>query len=128
MDGMTTTKQSPRQQAEAFTAEANRGRWTVSVRNHNQRPNGQPDPQSWVVSITRGFNPGDRDAYVQADIEAAQVMRLVPCSYPGTTWGTTSDGVGGHAGLNNGHYDLMKSGVQATFAKALAAGLGIEVK
>jgi hypothetical protein len=104
--------------------EANRGHWTVSVRNLNPDMHGKPDPQSWIVEITRSFEPGDLDAYRSADLDALGVMRLVPTSYPGSTWGTTSDGVGGHAGLTGGYYRLVKSGVSASFAKALAKGLG----
>lgn len=114
---MTThTNSSPSE----FLAAAHQGGWAVQVRNLQARPNGQPDPQSWIVEIVRTFTPGDRAAYVDADVAAYGVLCYVPRTSAGCTWGTTSDGVGGHAGMVGGYYRLAKSGVSATFAKALA--------
>ena len=72
-----------------------------------------------MVTIQRSFAPGDRDAYVAADGDAYSVMALAPVLYSGTTWGTTSDGVGGHAGMTGGYYRLNKSGVSKRFINAL---------
>lgn len=117
---MTSTHTSP---VAAFVAAAD-GAFRVQVRNLNARPNGQPDPQSWIVELTRTFEPGNSAEYVKTEGAAFALLRDVPRSYPGSTWGSTSDGVGGHAALASGNFHLCVSGVSATFAKALRKALG----
>lgn len=109
----TSTRTSP---AAAFVA-ACEGTFQVSARNLNTCPNGQPDPQSWVIEVSRTFEAGNSAEYIKTEGAAFALLRDVPRSYPGSTWGSTSDGVGGHAALTSGRFHLCVSGVSATFAK-----------
>lgn len=73
-----------------------------------------------VVTISTTFTPGDNDAYIDADGEAYPLLSDLPRTRPGSTWGTTSDGVGGAVGRDNGYYRLNVSGVDKRVLKALA--------
>lgn len=72
-----------------------------------------------VVTISLDFAPNDRSAYVAADMDAYPLLMLLPQTSPGSVWGTTSDGIGGHAGLTGGYYRLSKSGVSKRVISAL---------
>lgn len=71
-----------------------------------------------VVTISTVFTKGDREAYVTADMTAGDVLSLVPAR-GGSVWGTTSDGVGGYCGRENGYYRLNKSGCAKRFTTEL---------
>lgn len=94
-------------EAEAFLSAATADGFTVSVK-------------PGLVTIKASFTPGDRDAYVAHDGTAYGLLAGLHTVAPGSTWGTTSDGVGGHAGLTGGYYRLSKSGVSKRFTTALA--------
>lgn len=73
-----------------------------------------------VVTISTTFEPGDNAAYVKADGEAYGILSDLPRTGPGSTWGTTGDGVGGMVGRDGGYYRLNVSGVSKRVLKALA--------
>jgi hypothetical protein len=72
-----------------------------------------------VVTLHRTFTPGDSRAYIVAESEALSLMSGVPVVGPTTTWGTTSDGVGGHAGMTRGYVEILRSGVSKRFASGV---------
>lgn len=72
-----------------------------------------------VVTVHKAFGANDAHAYIAAETDAYSILHHAPMLYPGTTWGTTSDGVGGHAGLTGGYFRLSKSGVSKRFIAAL---------
>lgn len=74
---------------------------------------------SGVVTVSTTFSPGDTQAYIMADSDAHALISDVPVVTYGSTWGTTSDGVGGHAGMMGGYVRLSKSGVSKRFVTAL---------
>lgn len=76
-------------------------------------------PRRDVVTVTRRFTPGDVGSYTAAERDAWELIRQVPTVTYGSTWGTTSDGVGGHAGLTAGEMRLSCSGVSKRFTAAL---------
>lgn len=105
---MTTATHKPttKQLVDNFIAEAHRNGFAYSVRGE-------------VVTINTVFTAGDREAYVKADMVAGDVLSLVPAGC-GSVWGTTSDGVGGYAGLQGGYYRLNKSGCAKRFVNELS--------
>lgn len=76
-----------------------------------------------VVTVEKTFTPGDTAAYLDAGVVAYRLLGMCPAVSAGTTWGTTSDGVGGHAGLTGGYYRLSKSGVSKRFTNAAKKAL-----
>lgn len=73
-----------------------------------------------IVTLSASFTPGDNDAYVKFDCDVYSVLSDLPCTSAGSTWGTTSDGAGGHLGLRDGYYRVSRSGVSKQFTNALA--------
>lgn len=103
----TTTKLSTQEQVTRFKAACVRLGWEYSAK-----------PQ--IVTIQKTFTPGDKDAYVACDIDAYELISLVPLN-GGSVWGTDSASVGGYVGLSNGYYRLNKSGSTGLrFIKALS--------
>ena len=78
-----------------------------------------------VVTAERHFEPLDRRAYAAAEADCLHVLARIPQTRPGTTWGTTSDSVGGHVGLTNGYCRLNMSGASLRLCRALAATDGV---
>lgn len=78
-----------------------------------------PSVEREIVTIRTTFEPGDNDAYVKADGEAYFLLSELPRTSAGSTWGTTSDGVGGQVGKDQGRYELHVSGVSKRVLKAL---------
>lgn len=74
-----------------------------------------------VIEIVVDFAAGDLDAYIAAENLASLFMAEVPVVAYGSRWGTTSDGVGGHAGLHAGRMSLLQSGVSKRFAQGAAS-------
>jgi len=72
-----------------------------------------------IVTIQKTFPKGSATEYTAADSIAGYLLSLAPLR-GGSVWGTTSDGVGGYAGLNGGYYRLNKSGAGARFLTELA--------
>lgn len=68
-----------------------------------------------VAELACTFPAGDHNAYLTALTAAQALLAEVPVTSPGTTWGSTSDGVGGHAALHSGLFELLKSGCSKRF-------------
>jgi len=69
-----------------------------------------------VIEIGIDFLAGDASEYAAAENLANAFMSEVPVVAYGSRWGTTSDGVGGHAGMSVGEMTLLMSGVSKRFA------------
>jgi hypothetical protein len=78
-----------------------------------------------VVTITKTFSPGDKQAFVEADMMAGSVLDKAPLK-GGSVWGTDGGSVGGHVALRDGVFVLNKSGEGTRFINALKQlqGLG----
>lgn len=74
-----------------------------------------------IVSLTKTFAPGDTDAYIDTENEANFLLWEVPVVAYGSKWGSTSDGVGGHAALTSGNFELLQSGISKRFALGAVA-------
>lgn len=104
----TTTTATPTQRAAQMLAEARAAGLHVTVnRNHT------------VVTVEGPSTPNDLADFTSAMATARSILRHVRMVRPGTTWGTTTDGVGGHAGLTGGYVRLSKSGIEKRVATAL---------
>lgn len=72
-----------------------------------------------VLTVSTTFTPGDVDAYRKAESDAYSLLRMIRAPRPGSTWGTDSGSVGGHAGLTGGYMRLSKSGVDKRVLTAI---------
>jgi len=72
-----------------------------------------------VVTLRKSFEAGDAAAYRAAESEAYSLLGGLAIVCGGTTWGTTSDGVGGHVGLTGGYVEILRSGVSRRFASGI---------
>jgi hypothetical protein len=70
-----------------------------------------------TVTAETTFTPGDTGAYVKAERNCNEILRLFRMIRPGSTWGTDSGSVGGHAGLTGGFCRMSKSGVEIRLAR-----------
>jgi hypothetical protein len=91
--------------------------WAADARAAGFRPIYRND----VIEVETSFTPGDANAYMAAESAATALLRVVPRVTYGTTWGSTSDGVGGHAALTSGQFYLAVSGVSRRFGSGVAA-------
>jgi hypothetical protein len=69
------------------------------------------------ITVETRFEPGDAQAYRLAEGRCLEVLRLFRQVRGGTTWGTDSGSVGGHAGLTEGRCRMNKSGVEIRMAR-----------
>jgi hypothetical protein len=85
----------------------------------------------WGVTVTGGagvitcradFPAGDAAAYAAAESGCLEVLALVPQIGPGSTWGNTSDGVGGIAAVHTGVCRIKRSGVPRRLTSQFAGG------
>lgn len=74
-----------------------------------------------TVTVEAWFAPGDAAAYVTAERACNELLARFRMIRPGSTWGTDSASVGGHAGLTGGYCRLNKSGVEVRLARQFAA-------
>jgi hypothetical protein len=72
------------------------------------------------ITVETRFTPGDRQAYMLAEGRCLEILRMFRQVRGGSTWGTTSDGVGGHAGLAEGRCRINKSGIEISMARLFA--------
>src|SRR4051794_5979962 len=72
---------------------------------------------SVVVQVERTFGAADVAAYRAFERDAEALLDLAPITTPGSTWGTDSASVGGHASLTGGYMRLSKSGVSVRWAQ-----------
>ena len=73
-----------------------------------------------ILTVRVTFQPGDARGYMQAEAACQSVLRYLPRTRPGTTWGTDSGSVGGHVGLTNGYCELHFAGGDKRVLKALS--------
>ena len=78
------------------------------------------DPSGGVLSIEKKFKKNDKDAYMQCEAEAEEIMYLLPQTRAGSVWGSTSDGVGGAVALSKGVFVMNKSGGDKAALKMLS--------
>jgi hypothetical protein len=74
-----------------------------------------------VVTAETFFEPGDARAYMAAESACNSVLRHFAMVRPGSTWGTDSASVGGHAGMTGGYCRMNKSGVEIRLARQFAS-------
>ena len=81
--------------------------WTYSIRDS-------------VVSISKSFTPNDNNELVTCDSAYYGILCEVPAMKSSSSiWGTDCGGIGALSALKNGHFVMNKSGVKASFIKAL---------
>ena len=75
-----------------------------------------------TVTISKWFGVGNKEQYIQCDMEAPHILSMVAVKKGySSMWGTTGDGVGGHVALEQtGRFELYVSGVTNRFLKELA--------
>jgi len=69
-----------------------------------------------IITAYGSFPANDVEAYRRMESAALEVLRLFRQTRQGTTWGTTSDGVGGQVGLQGGYVRINKSGIDKRLA------------
>lgn len=74
--------------------------------------------QGSVITITKRFEPNNREQYSHCDSEAYVILSYAPLR-GGSVWGTDGGSVGGAVALTNGVYMLKKSGTGKLFLAAL---------
>lgn len=105
----TVTSTNIAEQATAFANSCRYLGWTWECRRGGS-----------IVTITKRFAAGDREAYSIADGEAYSLLAMVPLK-GGSVWGTDGGSIGGYSGLMSGRYVLNKSGESGKrFCAALA--------
>jgi hypothetical protein len=72
-----------------------------------------------ILTISKKFTPGDNDALVICDMEYYDILKLLPSTYPGSTWGTDCRGIGAYSALNSGNFVMNKSGGSIRVLNAL---------
>lgn len=72
-----------------------------------------------VLTVTKRFTPCDNHAYVCTEGDAYSIVGMLKQTEPGSTWGSTSDGIGGHVALQSGNFILNKSGGSVRVLNAL---------
>lgn len=70
-----------------------------------------------TVTVQGTFEADDTEAYLRALDGCQRVLSIFRAVRPGSTWGTDSASVGGHAGLTGGYCELSKSGVGIRLAR-----------
>ena len=73
-----------------------------------------------TVTAETWFAPGDVAAYITAERDCNGLLARFRMIRPGSTWGTDSASVGGHAGLTGGYCRMSKSGVELRLARQFA--------
>lgn len=96
---------------------------TANITRDYNAATGEWDGKAIDATITAeaAFTPGDKTAYMLALSRANEILRYFKMVRPGSTWGTTSDGVGGAAGLSGGYCRLNLSGAEIRLARQFAA-------
>lgn len=105
----TTSRKATKSEGADWASTARTAGFTPRYRDHGGHAG------SGVIEVECTFAPGDRDAYIAAEVNAGYLLREVPRVSYGSTWGSTSDGVGGHAALTSGVFHLCVSGVSKRF-------------
>lgn len=73
-----------------------------------------------IVALSATFTPGDATAYAMAESKVLGHLDSAPATSAGSTWGDTSDGVGGALAVNRGSLTIKRSGVSKRFLAGLS--------
>lgn len=73
-----------------------------------------------ILTLTKSFTPLNAEEYYQAEDDCSWVMSKAPVSRSGSTWGTTSDGMGAISAMQTGYMRLNRSGINMNWLKRLA--------
>lgn len=73
-----------------------------------------------IVTVSATFTPGDRAAFIVAEMACNAVLATVRQTRSGSVWGTDSNSVGGFIGMSAGRVTLNKSGADKRVVKILA--------
>jgi hypothetical protein len=101
-----TVKPTPAMQAAQFVSRCSELGWKIESVSDS------------VVTITKRFRAGDRDALVECDMEYYSILSLAALR-GGSIWGTDCGGVGAISALNNGVFRMNKSGTGKRFTEAV---------
>jgi hypothetical protein len=80
-----------------------------------------------TVSLVTDFTPGDAAEYREVESRALALLACISRTKPGSVWGSTSDGVGGHVALTSGKFVINKSGCRKLTCAAIARSLNIRI-
>ncbi len=73
-----------------------------------------------TLTITKRFEPGSNDGFVECDMTYFDVLGLLPQTASGSTWGSDGGGMGGVVALKSGNFRMNKSGGSKRVLAALA--------
>lgn len=113
--------------AQEFAQTAKANGWTVELHQRRCPYTNKIQTGSGCVTIQRTFPADDAPAYRTAERDAHNLIGLAHIVSYGSTWGTDSSSVGGHAGLTGGYMRLSKSGVGTRWMTQAAKALGTKV-
>lgn len=74
-----------------------------------------------IVSVTAKFEPGNAQAYNEAEARCFEILGMFRQVSPGSTWGT--EGVGGAIALEKGQMIVSKSGCEKALTRRFYSGL-----
>jgi len=74
-----------------------------------------------IVSVTAKFEPGNANAYNEAEARCYEILAMFRQVRAGSTWGT--EGVGGAIALEKGQIIMSKSGCEKLLASRFYSGL-----
>lgn len=63
-----------------------------------------------VLKIKKSFPSGCKDSFSKADSEYYSLLSIIPTTSSGSIWGTDGSGVGAISAINNGLFEINKSG------------------
>lgn len=72
-----------------------------------------------VLKIKKIINKNDNADFAKADSEYWSLLGMIPTTSPGSTWGTSGDGVGAISAINNGVFTMNKSGCSIRVINAI---------
>ncbi len=121
--GTISVTDTLQREAEAVASEYGLRVTATLTRDWNPRT-GEFDGKVLDATVTAEgtFEPRDTAAYLRMLRGCERVLALFPSVRPGSTWGTDSASVGGHAGLAGGYCRLSKSGVGIRSARRFTTG------
>lgn len=81
-----------------------------------------------TVTLSTNFEPHNAAQYQEIENYALRLLSAISRTKPGSVWGSTSDGVGGHVALESGRFVINKSGCRKLTCAAIARSLNITIK
>lgn len=68
------------------------------------------DIRGTIIELKRSFKERSNHTYIELEAAADRILSLIKQTTAGSTWGSTSDSVGGALALQNGVFRMCKSG------------------